>query len=134
VTTGPGGYSPAMSATNDDRPPKPSEQRGGTTPGDDEVREKGPWARTAADGIVPGELGGSDAPPEILDEDPQLGSDVLGKTTGSDEPATDTGIDREGGDSADATTDGGAVVPARGEPDLKDAPSAAARQQATDDN
>ena len=42
----------------------PSEQRGGTTPDEGEIREKGPWAETAAEGIVPGELGGSDAPRE----------------------------------------------------------------------
>ena len=44
----------------------PSEQRGGATPDADEVREKGSWAETAADGLVPAELGGSDAPPELL--------------------------------------------------------------------
>ena len=75
---------------------KPSEQRGGSTPGGAEAQEKGEWAGTAADGIVPAELGGSDAPRELLDEDPQLGSDVLGRTTGSDEPATEDGIDRRG--------------------------------------
>ena len=37
-----------------------------------EIREKGPWAETAAEGIVPAELGGSDAPREMLAEDPQL--------------------------------------------------------------
>ena len=31
----------------------PSEQRGGTTPGDAEIRDKGAWAETAAEGIVP---------------------------------------------------------------------------------
>ena len=40
---------------------KPSEQRGGTTPNETEAREKGMWARTASEGIVPAELGGSDA-------------------------------------------------------------------------
>ncbi len=48
----------------------PSEQRGGTTPDGEELREKGPWAETAAEGIVPAELGGSDAPREKLAEDP----------------------------------------------------------------
>jgi len=100
---------------------KPSEQRGGSTPGGAEAREKGEWAGTAADGIVPAELGGSDAPRELLDEDPQLGSDVLGRTTGSDEPATEDGIDRSGGDRAAALTDGAAEPPAHGEPDLRDA-------------
>jgi hypothetical protein len=41
---------------------KPSKQRGGATPDAEEVREKGSWAETAAEGLVPAELGGSDAP------------------------------------------------------------------------
>jgi hypothetical protein len=40
----------------------------------------------------------------MLDEDPELGSAVLGESTGSDEPATRTGIDPAGGDDADATS------------------------------
>jgi hypothetical protein len=119
------GYATGMS-TNDDKV-KPSEQRGGSTPDEAEVRDKGPWAETAADGIVPAELGGSDAPSEKLSDDPQLGSDVLGETTGSDEPATEDGIDPAGGDDADATTDGGPELPRDAEPDLKDAPAAAQR-------
>jgi hypothetical protein len=99
----------------------PSEQRGGTTPDEAEIREKGPWAETAAEGIVPAELGGSDAPREMLAEDPQLGSPVLGETTGSDEPATERGIDPSAGDEADATSDGGPEPPEGEEPDLKDA-------------
>src|SRR4051812_25188834 len=75
------------------RPVKPSEQRGGGTPDDAEAREKGEWAETAAEGVVPAELGGSDAPRETLDEDPELESSVLGQTTGSDAPATEEGID-----------------------------------------
>ena len=86
---------------------RPSEQRGGTTPDEAEAREKGSWAGAASDGIVPAEPGGSDAPREMLAEDPQLGSAVLGKTTGSDEPATEDGVDLSGGDDADATSDGG---------------------------
>ncbi|HEX7298658.1 MAG TPA: hypothetical protein VF257_06605 [Solirubrobacteraceae bacterium] len=104
---------------------KPSEQRGGPTPGEAEAREKGEWARTAQDGLVPAELGGSDAPREMLDEDPELKSSVLGQTTGSDEPATEDGIDPAGGDNADAVTDGGPDLPADAEPDLKDAATAA---------
>jgi hypothetical protein len=100
---------------------KPSEQRGGTTPDEGEAREKGPWAAMAGEGIVPDELGGSDAPDEMLDDDPELGSAVLGRTTGSDEPTTTTGIDPSGGDKADATTDGGPELPLGAEPDLKDA-------------
>ena len=61
---------------------KPSEQRGGTTPDKAEAREKGEWAETASDGIVPADLGGSDAPREMLGDDPELGSAVLGRTTG----------------------------------------------------
>jgi hypothetical protein len=101
---------------------KPSEQRGGTTPDEAEVREKGIWAASAADGIVPADLGGSDAPPELLSDDPQLGSSVLGVTTGSDEPATDDGVDVSGGDKADATTDGGPEMRPGVEPALRDAP------------
>ncbi len=99
----------------------PSEQRGGTTPGEREAREKGPWAAKAGEGVVPAELGGSDAPSEMLDEDPELGSSVLGATTGSDEPATGSGIDSGGGENADATADGGPERPRGAEPDLKDA-------------
>src|SRR5581483_6157942 len=89
----------------------PTEQRGGTPPGEREAREKGEWAARADEGIVPAELGGSDAPEEMLADDPQLGSEVLGETTGSEEPATETGIDPAGGDQADATSDGGAKAP-----------------------
>jgi hypothetical protein len=101
----------------------PSEQRGGTTPDAAEIQEKGPWAETAAEGIVPAELGGSDAPRELLADDPQLGSEALGETTGS--PVSD--VDPAGGDRADATTDGAPDVPPRVEPDLKDAPGEADR-------
>ncbi len=102
-------------------PVKPTEQRGGSTPDETEAREKGTWAATAGDGVVPPELGGSDAPREMLAEDPQLGSSVLGRTTGSDEPATESGVDLSAGDHADATSDGGPEPPAGDEPDLKDA-------------
>ncbi len=88
----------------------PKEQRGGTTPGDAEAREKGAWAETAQEGIAPREDEADDA--------------VLGRTTGSDEPATSEGIDRSAGDHADATTDGGAEPPDDAEPDLKDAGAA----------
>jgi hypothetical protein len=106
---------------------KPSEQSGGSTPDAAELREKGSWAETAVDGLVPAELGGSDAPRELLGDDPELGSSVLGRTTGSDEPTTEDGIDLEGGDKADATSDGGAEPPQGVEPDLRDA-GAAQRQ------
>ena len=107
---------------------KPSEQRGGTTPDEAEAREKGEWGARAADGVVPAELGGSDAPREMLDEDPQLESAVLGRTTGSDEPATEEGVDLSAGDNADAATDGGPEPPEDAEPDLKDI-GAASRDQ-----
>jgi hypothetical protein len=108
---------------NDDDRVKPSEQRGGTTPGDAEARAKGEWAGKAAKGIVPAELGGSDAPES--GDDPQYSDAALGETTGSDEPATEAGIDPAAGDAADATRDGGAERPEGAEPDLKDAPSGA---------
>jgi hypothetical protein len=111
-------------------PQKPSEQRGGTTPDEKEAREKGPWAETADEGVVPAELGGSDAPREMLAEDPELDSSILGRTTGSDEPATEEGIDLSGGDDADAATDGGPDLPEDAEPDLKDA-GAASRPEDT---
>jgi hypothetical protein len=100
---------------------RPSEQRGGTTPDEPESRRKGPWAETAGEGVVPGDLGGSDAPRELLADDPELGSAVLGETTGSDEPATEGGVDLSAGDDADAVSDGGPDLPRDAEPDLKDA-------------
>jgi hypothetical protein len=105
----------------------PSEQRGGTTPDEAEAREKGEWAGQAAEGVVPAELGGSDAPREMLDEDPELDSSVLGRTTGSDEPATEAGIDLSAGDGADAVTDGGSEPPDEAEPDVKDIGAASRR-------
>jgi hypothetical protein len=95
-------------------------------------RDKGEWAQTADEGIVPAELGGADAPEELLDEDPELGSSVTGETTGSDEPATESGVDLSAGDNADAVTDGGPDVPEDAEPDLKDI--AAAVQQVNQDD
>jgi hypothetical protein len=89
-----------------------------------ELREKGEWAETAAEGVVPDELG-ADAPKQA--DEPELTSSVLGATTGSDQPATQEGVDVEGGELADATSDGapgGAVLPDSEpdrEPDLKDA-------------
>lgn len=100
--------------------PTPSEQRGGGTPDEAEAREKGEWVASGTDGVVPAGLGGSDAPRAMLDEDPELESSVLGRTTGSDEPATEGGIDLSAGDEADATSDGGSEPPAGEEPDTKD--------------
>jgi hypothetical protein len=109
----------------------PSEQRGGTTPDEAEAREKGEWAGHAGEGVVPADLGGSDAPRELLDEDPELESGVLGRTTGSDEPATESGIDLSAGDDADATSDGGSEPPDGVEPETKDI-GAPTRQPNTD--
>jgi hypothetical protein len=100
---------------------KPSEQRGGTNVGDAEIRAKGEWVAAAADGVVPPELGGSDAPAELQGDDPDYSSAALGRTTGSADPATERGIDRSAGDAADAVTDGGPQPPEGVEPDLKDA-------------
>ena len=71
------------------------------------------------------------APREMLDDDPELGSEVLGRTTGSDEPATSSGIDLHAGDNADATSDAGPDLQ-KDEPDLKDV--AAARISADKDS
>ena len=111
-----------MSSGAEPRDPiSPSEQRGGSVPGEQEAQEKGPWAAQAQEGVVPAELGGSDAPNEMLGDDPELRSAALGGTARSDEPATQSGIDERGGDRADATEQGGAEPPADAEPDLKDA-------------
>lgn len=92
----------------------------GTTPDEREAAEKRQWAGNVEDGVVPADLGGSDAPREILAEDPELDSSVLGRTTGSDEPATEEGIDLSAGDNSDAASDGGPDVPDGAEPDMKD--------------
>jgi hypothetical protein len=103
----------------------PSEQRGGSAPGDDEAADKGKWAATSRDGVVPADLGGSDAPASLQPDDPELGSEVQGRPAASEEPATSDGIDPDAGDRADAVTDGGSGsdVPEGVEPDLKDAAS-----------
>jgi hypothetical protein len=84
---------------------------------DEELREKGEWAETASEGIVPAE--GADD--EDADDDPELGSDVLGHTADDDKPATEEGVDLEAGDDADATTHGGPDLDDDAEPDLRDA-------------
>ena len=88
-------------------------------------KDKGEWAETAEEGVVPDELGEPEAP------EPELGSAVVGRTTGSEEPATEEGVDRTAGDAADATTDGGSEPPPDAEPDLKDAAAAARRDAKT---
>ena len=97
----------------------PKEQRGGTTPDGDEAREKGEWAETAREGIVPRD-----------DEADAADDAALGRTTGSDEPATEEGVDLSAGDDADATSDGGVELPEGAEPDLKDAMGAHQRPEA----
>jgi hypothetical protein len=97
----------------------PEEQRGGTTPDDEEIREKGQWAEGARDGIVPRD-----------DDADTLDDAALGRTTGSDEPATEEGVDLSAGDNADATSDGGVELPEGAEPDLKDAMGAHHRPEA----
>ena len=106
-----------------EEPLDPTEQRGGAPPGEQEAEEKGPWAAKAQEGVVPPELGGSDAPQEMLSEDPQLGSAATGQTAQSGAPATESGVDPSGGDRADATTQGGPEDSQGAEPDLKDAAS-----------
>jgi hypothetical protein len=83
----------------------------------DDTKDKGTWAQTAEEGVVPD--------PEAVPDEPELGSEVTGRTTGTDEPTTEEGIDTGAGDHADAVTDGGQNRPEDAEPDLKDAPSAA---------
>ena len=107
---------------------KPSEGRGGTNASDAEAAEKGGWVENAQDGIVPAELGGSDAPEEMLEEAPGMNDAALGRTTGSDEPATDGGIDPAAGDGADATALGGPDLPESGEVDTKDVAQAAIKR------
>jgi hypothetical protein len=99
----------------DEQPP--SEQRIANKPDDGEARSKGEWASTSQEGVVPASQGGSDAPPELQGEDPQLGSVVTGRP--ASEEASE--IDLSAGDDADAVTDGGPSVPEGVEPDLKDA-------------
>ena len=83
----------------------------------DKGNNKGKWAETADEGVVPDDLGG--------DEDD---SAVLGRTTGSEEPATEAGVDPAGGDEADATSDSGSEPPDDAEPDLKDVGAAQRRE------
>lgn len=78
--------------------------------------DKGEWAETADEGVVPDALGEE----RLDDKEPELGSAVTGETTGDDEPATGEGIDLSAGDDADAVTDGGPKPPEDAEPDLKD--------------
>jgi hypothetical protein len=109
--------------TDDSNTPADGERQGGKPLGDAEARKKGPWAERADEGLVPAELRGSegDDPAEPDHDDGELGASVTGETTGSDEPATEDGIDLHAGDNADATTDGGPDSVRGVEPDLRDA-------------
>jgi hypothetical protein len=82
----------------------PTEISGGTSPDAQETAKKGDWAGQAGEGIVPADLGGADAPQEMRADDSDLENSVLGQVTGSDEPATETGVDLSAGDNADATS------------------------------
>jgi len=75
--------------------------------------EKGEWAETADEGIVPDELS----------DDDQDDAAYVGREAASDEPATEDGVDLSAGDHADATTQGGQNRPDHEEPDLRDAAS-----------
>jgi hypothetical protein len=81
--------------------------------------DKGEWAETAEEGVVPDELSR-----EAEGDGPE------GRVTGSDEPATEEGVDLSAGDDADATSDGGVELPEGAEPDLKDAMGAHNRPDA----
>jgi hypothetical protein len=81
--------------------------------------DKGEWAKTAEEGIVPDALGED----RLSAKEPELTSAVTGETTGDDTPATEAGIDLSAGDDADAVTAGGPKPPHGAEPDLKDAPN-----------
>lgn len=85
------------------------------------MENKGEWAETADEGVVPDELSR-----EAEGDGPE------GRTTGSDEPATEAGVDPGAGDRADATSDGGVELPEGEEPDLKDAMGAHQRPEAGD--
>lgn len=100
--------------------PTPGERQGGEPLGQTEAREKGPWAERADEGIAPRQSDPSDAEHDPTGEG-ELGGSVVGVTTGSEEPATERGVDLTGGDNADATTDGGANPAPGTEPDLRDA-------------
>jgi hypothetical protein len=107
--------------TDDSNAPADGERQGGRPLGETEAREKGPWAERADEGLVPADLRGPGDDPEAEPADGELGASVVGKTTGSDEPATEGGIDLHAGDNADATTDGGPDPVPGVEPDLRDA-------------
>jgi hypothetical protein len=103
----------------------PTEGKGGAVPSGEEYDAKGDAAVVAREGIVPAELGGSDASGDLLPEDPELKTDVTGGfASDPDVTATDGGVDLSGGDNADATSIGGPSHLDGPEPDLKDAPVA----------
>ena len=99
---------------------KPSEQRR-QKPSATMAPEKGPGAAAATRRRRQMLAAPTARRREMLDDDPELGSSVLGQTTGSEEPATQSGVDLQGGDNADATTDGGPETEEGVEPDQRDA-------------
>ncbi|MEA2371407.1 MAG: hypothetical protein QOH12_1801 [Solirubrobacteraceae bacterium] len=103
-----------------DAPNSHTEARGGAAPEGEEFAEKGGAADVAAAGIVPTELGGPDANPE-------LPGDVSGGyAKDPDVTATEGGVDLSAGDNADATSMGGAPSPA----DIPDASAVQTRPDA----
>ena len=103
---------------------KPTEQRGGTTPDETEARVKGEWAGSVDQGIVPAELGGSDAPEELLGDDPELGSAVLGRRPGQMNQQPMTGLIPTAARTLMRHRTAVPKLPKGAEPDLKDAAAA----------
>ena len=95
-------------------------------------REKGEWAGTASEGSSRRSSADPTPRPRCSTDDPSWEAPRLGRTTGSDEPATDGGIDPAAGDNADATTDGGPRLPDGAEPDTKDVAAAAVQREKDD--
>ncbi len=87
-----------------DSPSSHTEARGGAAPEGEEFAEKGGAAEVAATGIVPTELGGPDANPELPGE---LSG---GYASDPDVTATEGGVDLSAGDRADATSIGAPIV------------------------
>jgi hypothetical protein len=85
-------------------PVDPIEGRGGANPTGEEFEDKGDAAQVAAEGIVPTELGGPNANPELP------GSLSGGYASDPDVTATEGGVDLSAGDNADATSIGAPVA------------------------
>jgi len=85
-----------------DSPIAPTEGRGGAAPEGEEFQDKGGAAQVAAGGIVPTDLGGPDANPE-------LPGNVSGGFASDPDVTATGGVDLSAGDNADATSIGGAA-------------------------